>query len=288
VRLTSDVTVEGACVVKGRSALIEGDLTVSPGAVLVAAFGSSNLTVEGDLQVQSGATLILGCAPSPEFPCLDDKTGSSPGSSQGSVSGNLSSQQPLGVVVHNSTIGGNVQETGGGGDSTCNEGNGPTVEGFYVFGGGVFGKFPVYSDYSDSTVNGNLSVTGLKSCWLGVTRVHVGRPDQGREQDGNRGEQDGNRGERDGNRGEQDGNGGNVQLINNQLLDEDAIEILSNQISGNLVCDDNSHVWDSNEVKPPNNFPRELDRNTVSGDRVGECVLAGPLTKGGPLAGGPF
>jgi hypothetical protein len=266
-------------VVKDGSALIEGNLTVSPHAVLAAAFAGSNLTVEGDLKVQRDATLILGCAPSPEFPCLDDEKGLG----QGSVSGNLSSQQPLGVVVHNSTIGGNVQETGGGGGFTCKN-LGPKVERFHVFGGGVFGEFPVFSSYSDSTINGNLSVIDLTSCYLEMSRVHVGRSDQGREQDGNRGEQDGNG-------GEQHGNGGNVDLIDNQLADPDAIEILSNQISGNLVCRDNSKVWDSHELEPkkPGIFPRGLDRNEVSGDRVGQCVLAGPLEKeGGPLAGGPF
>jgi hypothetical protein len=254
---SSNVTVQGACVVKGVSALIEGNLTVSPGAVLVAAFANSNLTVQGNLTVQHGATLILGCEPSPDAPCLDSKTVGS----QGSVSGNLSSQQPLGVVVHNSTIGGNVQETGGGGGFTCNN-LGPTVGGFHVFGsfnppGGGEVPFPVFSDYSDSTINGNVDAIGLNSCYLGVARVHVG---------------------------------GNVHLIDNQLADPDAAEILANQISGNLVCQANSQVWDSHEVNPGSEppFPRELDRNTVSGNQVGQCVLAGPLTFGGPPAGGAF
>ncbi len=248
---TSNVTVEGACVVKAGPALIEGNLTVSPGAVLVAAFGQSNLTVQRNLKVQRGATLILGCEPAPDFPCLDDETASS----QGSVSGNLSEQQPLGVVVHNSTIGGNVQEAGGGGGFTC-ENKGPTVDGFYVFGGAAFGGFPVYSDYSDSTVSGNLGVIGLNSCYLGVAREHVG---------------------------------GNVHLINNQLADPDAIEILENQISGNLLCEQNSQVWDSFEEVPGGElFPRVPDPNTVSGHRVGQCVLASPETEGGSSGPGPF
>jgi hypothetical protein len=249
---SSNVTVEGACVVKGQSAVIDGNLTVSPGAVLAAAFANSNLTVQGNLKVQRGAVLILGCGTSPDFPCLDNEQGSS----QGSVSGNLSEQKPLGVVVHATTIGGSVQDSGGGGGFTCSN-KGPTVDGFYVFGGAAFGGFPVYSDYSGgSTVHGNLSVVGLNSCYLGVAGMDVG---------------------------------GNVNLINNQLADPDGAEIIGNQISGNLVCQDNSQVWDSFEAVPAGPlFPRVPDPNTVSGDRVGQCVLASPETEGGPSGPGPF
>jgi hypothetical protein len=249
---TSNVTVEGACVVNAGPALIEGNLTVSPGAVLLAAFAehSSNLTVQGNLQVQRGATLILGCEPQSAYPCLDNPALSS----GGSVSGNLSEQQPLGVVVHSSTIDGNVQEVGGGGGFTCSN-KGPTVGGFPVFGA-AFGGLPVYSGYEDSTVNGNLDVVGLTSCWLGVARAQVG---------------------------------GNVDMIHNQLADPDAIEIISNQISGNLLCQQNSQVWDSVEHVPGGElFPRDSMPNTVSGHRVGQCVLASPETEGGPSGPGAF
>ena len=116
---------------------------------------------------------------------------------------------------------------------------------------------PVFSGFEDSTVNGNLSVIGLTSCWLGVARTHVS---------------------------------GNVNLINNQLADADAIEILTNQISGNLLCQRNSQVWDNAETTPGGElFPRDATPpNTVSGNRVGQCVLASPTTAGGPSGPGPF
>lgn len=248
----SNVTVKGACVVRGESAVIDGNLTVSHGAVLAAAFANSNLTVQGNLKVQRGAVLILGCGPEPGATCVDNPQGSS----HGSVSGNLSAQQPLGVVVQASTIGGNVHQSGGGGGFNCST-RGPTVDGFYVFGGAFIGGFPVYSNYSaGSTVHGNLKVVGLNSCYLGVAHLHVG---------------------------------GNVHLINNQLADLDAAEILGNQISGNLLCQHNSQVWDSFEAVPAGPlFPRVPDPNTVSGHRVGQCVLASPETEGGPLGPGPF
>jgi hypothetical protein len=250
---TSNVTVEGACLVNGGPALVAGNLTVSPGAVLLAAFADngSKLTVQGNLQVKHDATLILGCEPLSAYPCLDN----SAISSQSSVSGNLSAQQPLGVVVHSSTINGNVQETGGGGGFTCAN-KGPTVAGHPVFGA-AFGGLPVFSGYEDSTVHGNLSVIGLSSCWLGVARTHVS---------------------------------GNVNLINNQLADPDAIEILTNEISGNLLCQQNSQVWDNAESAPGGPlFPRDATpANKVSGNRVGQCVLASPTTAGGPSGPGPF
>src|SRR5260370_13594136 len=95
------------------------------------------------------------------LPCL----GYPSNTRHGSVSGNVSAQHPLGVVVHSSTIDGNVQEVGGGGGFTCSNG-GPTVDGFHVFGE-AFGGLPVFSDYSDSTIHGNLGVIGLTSCYLG-------------------------------------------------------------------------------------------------------------------------
>jgi hypothetical protein len=77
----SDVVVKGACEVNAGRAFVGGDLTLSPGAVLIAAFalndqtgkGSSSLTVAGDLRVRAGGALILGCDPS-SFPCLTTRT----------------------------------------------------------------------------------------------------------------------------------------------------------------------------------------------------------------------
>jgi hypothetical protein len=206
--------------------------------------------VQGNLQVDRGATAILGCEPNSAYPCVDNEAISS----QDSISGDLSAHQPLGVVVHSSTIGGNVQESGGGGGFTCAN-KGPTVDGFPVFGA-AFGGLPVYSGYEDSTVNGNVGVIGLTSCWLGLARDQVG---------------------------------GNVDLINNQLADPDAIEVIHNQISGNLLCQQNSMTWDSFEAVPGGElFPRVADPNAVSGHRGGQCVISTPTEEGGPSGPGPF
>jgi hypothetical protein len=249
---SSNVVVSGFCAVNAGPAVVNGNLTVRPNSALVAAFGlndqtgtgSSSLTVNGNLKVESGSALILGCTPV-SFGCFDDPNQNNPTlSSPGSVSGNLDASQPLAVIVHNSVIGGNVSEAGGGGGLSCDP-------------SGVFSDFgiPPYSDYEDSSIGGSLGVTGLTSCWLGMARDQVS---------------------------------GNMNVVNNQLLDPDAIEILSNQIGGNLLCQQNSNVWDSFDLSDTGLYPRQPAPNTVNGNRVGQCVLASPATEGGPPGPGPF
>ncbi len=251
----SGVLVKGVCGVNAGPAHVFGTLTLGPGSALAAAFGlnhrthhgGSSLTVTGDLVVGRGATLILGCrvvAGGAGFPCLDEPNQKKPTlTSAERVSGNLIENAPLGVVVHNSLIGGNVKETGGGGGVNCTP-SGP----FKAF------MSPVYSDYEDSSVGGNLGITGLKSCWLGVARVRVH---------------------------------GNLGFASNKLADPDAIEILANHVGKNLSCVGNSSVWDSFDLTM-NPYPRQADPNTVHGKRVGQCVLASPATAGGPSGPGPF
>jgi hypothetical protein len=161
----SDVVVRGACAVNSGPAVVRGDLTVTAGATLVAAFGQGNssLAVKGDVRVGKDATLVLGCIPT-SFPCIDDPNPNAPTlSSHGVVKGDLTSISPLGVIVHNSTLRGDVTEVGGGGGVTCD-----TTP-------GVFALFqsPAYSDYEDNTIAGDLRVIGLRSCWFGALRETV-------------------------------------------------------------------------------------------------------------------
>ncbi len=166
-----NVQVEGVCFVNGGAALVHGNLTVRPGGALIAVFanndvagsGTSNLTVNGNVNVDTGGAALIGCLPT-SFACIDDPNQGAPTlSSHDRIGGNLVEVNPLGVVVHNSRIGGNITETGGGGGETC----APS---------GVFAAFgsPVYSDYEDSIVLGSVSIANLTSCWLGVARVSSG------------------------------------------------------------------------------------------------------------------
>jgi hypothetical protein len=246
-----NVSVKGLCDVDGGRATVDGNLTVLPGASLVAAYalndrshtGVSSLLVRHNLLVQAGASAILGCEPD-QFECFDDPGQTKPTlSSTDIIDGSLQEQEPLGVVMHHGVVLGGITETGGGGDRGC------ASLGFFATI-----KYPTYSDYEDSTVHGNLVVRGLESCWLGITRVSLT---------------------------------GNMSIVDDQLAEPDAIEILSNKITGNLTCEGNSHVWDSTDYEKTL-WPRAPEPDSVGGSRIGECVLASPAVEGGPLGPGPF
>ncbi len=174
------VVIRGVCAVNGGRARVRRNLTITSGGALLAVFGlnhlthhgSSSLTVGGNLILQRGASLAMGCdreydhafgQSSANFACVDDPHPNRPTlSSHDIVYGSLIARDPLGIVVHNSTIHGNVTETGGGGGLNCK----PT---------GVFKLFksPVYSDYEHTKIGGSLTVTGLRSCWFGAINDHV-------------------------------------------------------------------------------------------------------------------
>src|SRR5579875_73944 len=257
------VIVRGVCDVKSGRAHVIGTLTVTRGSVLAAAFGGhhSSLTVSGNLLVDQCATAILGCKVNPTgtgFPCIDEPNASHPTlTSHAVVTGNLIARSALGVLVHNSSIGGNVKQSGGGGGLSC----APK---------GVFSMFksPVYSDYEDSTIGGNVLISELDSCWLGFARDRIR---------------------------------GTLTISRNEMADPDAIEVLASRIGKNLACRANGHpspmppgdmpVWDSADLhtNPPGViYPRISEPNRVGGKRSGQCVTASPTTLGGPPAAHAF
>jgi hypothetical protein len=227
---STNVFVSGACFTGGPTTVM-GNVFLQPGSVLIA----DDFTATGNVQVGSGATLVGG--PTEEG---GDESGPPPPQSF-HVGGNLIATQPLGVVLHGSDIAGNVVETGGGGGFNCDP-------------SGVFTLFdsPVFSVIGEgSHVGGNVTVTGLTSCWLGLTHSRFD---------------------------------GSVHVLNNQLADPDAIEILDNDIAGNIVCEQNSMMWDSADITEAL-YPRLWEQNRVSGMRVGQCVVAPPLTPDGTSPG---
>jgi hypothetical protein len=249
--IAGKVVVKGFCGVSAGQATVRGDVVVTSGSVLAAVFGqnhrthhgASGLSVAGDVVVGQNATALLGCDPS-SSPCIDDPSAKKPTLfSHTQILHDLSANQALGVIVHNTSIGGNVTSTGGGGGVNC------TPSGFFKLI-----KSPVFSAYEDTSVNGNLSISGMKSCWLGVNRVKAGQ---------------------------------DVSITGNTLADPDAIEILSNHISGDLICKNNSRTWDSADAGN-NLFPRQPEPNTVAGKRVGQCVLNSPTSPKDKPGPGPF
>jgi hypothetical protein len=178
----SFVVIHGVCAVDAGPALVRHDLVITKNSALVAVFarndvtgnGHSRLTVGGNLIVEPGGSLVMGCEskvtnvfghPSPVFPCVDDPHQKHPTlNSHDTVRGSLVAFQPLGVVVHNSTIRGNVAEIGGGGGVNCK------LKGIFK----AF-KSPAYSDYEDNHIGGSLTATGVRSCWMGAFRNQVYR-----------------------------------------------------------------------------------------------------------------
>lgn len=259
------VVVQGVCAVKAGKARVIGTVTVTKGSALGASFGlhHSSLTITGNLVVDRGGVALLGCKVNPNgsgFPCLDDPNMKHPTlTSHSTVSGSIVEKAPLGVIVHNSSIGRNIKETGGGGGLSCN----PPKSGIFAAV-----KSPVYSDYEDSSVGGNITISGMKSCWLGLARDKVR---------------------------------GSVTINRNTMADPDAIEVVLSQIKKNLSCAGNGHpaaasppgtepVWDSAETSmtPGVIYPRIPQPDAVGGTRSGQCTVATPITQGGASGPGPF
>jgi hypothetical protein len=238
--VNSNVLVKGICVVNAGPAVVNGDLTISPGSVVLAAFAlhKSSLTVKGNIYVRAGAVAFLGCNPA-NSPCLDNPKLSS----HLTVGLDLRSNQALGVIVHNFSVGGDVIQTGGGGGVNCKP-------------QGVFKLFgsPVFSTYEVGSVGGDVRISSVHSCWMGIVEVQVGNT---------------------------------MVLHANLLADPDAIEILANNITGNLICRGNSMTWNSHELGN-GLFPRAHQPNTVGRNRKGQCVLSSPNKPGGPSGPGPF
>lgn len=230
-----EVLVEGVCAVPAGPAVVSRDLTVAPGGAIVAAFAGGHLTVRRDVRVLAGGTAILGCFAS-SFPCLDDPNQSSPTlNGPVSIGRDLIASATLGVLMHDGTVGRDVQESGGGGGVTCEP-------------SGIFATFnsPVYSDYEDSSVGRDLSVTGMQSCWFGTLRVNVGR---------------------------------DLSYVGNTLADPDASEVHTNMVGKDISCSGNSPNVQYGDAF--NGGPNQVQRN-ASGECGFNVLLPNP-SPDGPL-----
>ena len=169
-----DVVVTGLCLVNGGAAVVKGDLILTPGSALNATFalndvtkkGTSSLAVREDVKVGSGAVLAMGCEPVFN-PCSDDPDAAKGGTLTGQdfVFGNVLAWHALAVIVHSSTIFGNLRVQGGGGGVTCAV---PPTGVFHAL------QSPVFSDAENNFVGKDITFSGLKTCWLGALRNSVG------------------------------------------------------------------------------------------------------------------
>ena len=211
--------VSGVCELSSGPVAVAGDVVVDPGASLVGAYGldsrtglpAAGLTVIGSVLAGAGATLVLGCD-AVHLPCLDEPNPGAPTHySTTTVHGSVVATDPLGVVLHHSSVDGDLLASGGGGGATC----APDLS-------SVFTLLPnfgaVYSDYEDVTVGGDLRVTGLASCWLGALRLAVH---------------------------------GSATFAHSTFADPDADEVLNDTVGGNLLCTDLSpavHFGDAGQA----------------------------------------
>lgn len=183
------LTVKGVCSVPSGTVTVH-QLWIAPNSALLASSDAATFNVVGNATVASGGVFVLGCL---ESGCS---------STHDSITGNLVANGALAVIFHHNTITGNVSMQGGGGGVNC----APQA---------LLQGSPAFSDFEDNTINGNVLVSGLRSCWFGFIRNHVT---------------------------------GITYLANNQFFLTDAMEIVSNTVRGQLICLNNTppaHVGDS-------------------------------------------
>jgi hypothetical protein len=205
------LNITGVCFVSVGNVVVQGNLSVAPGALLdditagdptSAPVVSATVTVGGNVTVGTGGVLLLGC--SPNITCT-----SPPGITYGSIAGNLTATGAQGVVLHSIAVGGNVSISGGGGGAaavTCNAQvpGAPTVTNLEPWSlDPTLDYTPVYTDIEDSSIGGSLQISNLTSCWLGSLRDQIA---------------------------------GSATWFNNTMGDPDAMEVGSNLIFGNMSC----------------------------------------------------
>lgn len=147
-----NLTINGIAYVPNLASLtVSGNLTLAPGSCLDA-FSTGTVHVGQNLKVGPGATLALGCAPGsngppPLAPCFFTTT-------DDTVGGNITADQPQTMYLTAVTVGGNVVSNGGGFST-------PGL------------SFPV----KDMIIGGNLILQGWHGgpgAWIGALRNQVG------------------------------------------------------------------------------------------------------------------
>lgn len=242
----SSVRVTGFCYIPSGLVRVDGNVTIGPGALLDAMtpagfpISPANLPgivqVEGNIKVGKDAVLILGCdlailcapgnstypGPPGLYPTFPGLGFSNPGDI---VEGSIVSDGALAVIVHSVKIEGNASLNGGGGgpiELTGGPGSGACFDQTLVpfppawsatslaqIPPAQFGPFPVYSDFEENSIGGNLVMKDLQTCWMGALRNKIG---------------------------------GNLLDTHNTFGDPDANEVLGNIVEGNIVCFGNNSV----------------------------------------------
>lgn len=189
------LTIKGVCSISAGKVTVRGKLEIEKNAAFFVFSDAATLVVKGNVSVEDGGLFVLGCL---ESGCS---------TTHDRINGNIRADEPLALIFHHNTINGNISLRGGGGGLNCNPS--PLLQGS-----------PVFSDFEDNDLDGNVSVSGLRSCWFGFIRNRVA---------------------------------GNVSLHNNSFADPDANEVVTNFVHGNLACfDNNPHAQIGDSAGAPN------------------------------------
>lgn len=216
-----NVVVTGNCSMPLGLVVIKGNLYVNAGSLLDAVTPGdpvagtqdvpATVLIGGNVMVGSGAVLLLGCSPNISCapPTPPSTTNTNFGISFDTVHGSIEAFGAQAVVLHSVAIGGDVDLHGGGGGTAAEACNGqaagsPIDTSIVPWSeDAAFDFVPVYSDFEDLTIGGNLQVSGLTSCWLGAIRNFVA---------------------------------GDAIFANNTFGDPDASELLNSVVGRDLGC----------------------------------------------------
>jgi hypothetical protein len=188
------ITIRGFCLAPPGGTIVDrGWMSIAPGAGLEA-INTTLWKIHGTITVGKDAIFAFGCGI--DVGCK--------GHTIDTVGGNLTATDAAAVISHGTVFGGNVVERGGGGGVTCK----------ILLPGGPNSP-PLYSTYGHDTIDGKVIVSGLKSCWFGLTGNTIR---------------------------------GTVSISHNTLADADAMELVTNTIYASFACTGNSpapHYGDS-------------------------------------------
>jgi len=182
----TSLLITGACSIPSGLVTVTKGVEIAPNASLNAAIEGGTLTVGGSIEVEKNAILLLGC---------DAESGCSESPTADVVTGSIVADNALSVILHHNTIGGNISIDRGGGGVTCYPSLAlSTILGFPI---------PAYDAVERNSIGGDVRVTDVNSCWLGVI--------------GNTVTED-------------------VAVRGNTFADTDAPDIVANLIGKNLAC----------------------------------------------------
>jgi hypothetical protein len=151
----TSLTITGNCSLPQSGVVnVTAGLTVAPGAVFNA-LTPATLNVSGGVSVGKQAIAVIGCSPAAGCNVTTSDR----------ITGQLTADQPLALIVHSTSIAGGVSVNGGGGGVNCKVN--PALAAIVGF------PSPLFTVFEDNQVSGGLTVSQMQSCFFDVIRNDV-------------------------------------------------------------------------------------------------------------------